>query len=549
MQFQRPGRYLGKEWGQSFKKPQVKDLRVCLAFPESYEVGMSNLGFRIIHDLFGAHDHVSCERCFMPYSDLEEYLRTEKRHLFSLETKTPLKDFDVVAFCLNYELNFLNFLKMLELGGIEVESEKRNKPLVIIGGMNNPEPVARFIDAAFLGEFEESSFMFIESLRKTKKLDKKDTLDSLLDIPGVYIPSLYHLTDDGLKPNDGRAPFPLTRTYVTDLNKHFYPKEWPVPYIAPVFDRLQVELQRGCPHQCKFCQAHCIYYPYRERQKQVVIDKIKSLYRSTGYEVISLLGLSVIDYSQLTGLLTEIIPYLKKRRVSLSIPSLRPTPKTAKIIEMLTYAKKPGITVALEAGNDRLRRSIGKDIDLNDCLGLVSVAAGRGYKRFKFYFMIGLPGETNDDVLSIADTLEKIAELHKKERGNFPEINASISYFIPKPFSGFEQHFLEKETTLKERETLLKQRLKKSRFIKLHFPDFRRTLLEYLISRSDRRIAPVLEEVLRRESKQKESFLAIDNWLEACDREGLATDLLLRSAQTLPRHIQITRDKPLATKS
>ncbi|MBN2120897.1 MAG: TIGR03960 family B12-binding radical SAM protein [Candidatus Omnitrophica bacterium] len=533
LKFQKPGRYTGGEWNLNFNPPKSTDLRICLCFPEIYEIGMSNLGFRIIHEIFNSQENLSCERCFMPASDLEKHIFTEKIPLFSLETKTPLKDFDLVAFSINYELNFINFLKMLEMGGIPIQRNKRHKPLVMVGGLNNPEPLEKFVDVFFLGEFEDRAFSFIEKIKEARNLSKEEKTLSLAEIEGIYVPEFYYQENSHILPKDKNVPFPLRRAYLKDLNRYFYPQSWIMPFTSIIFDRLQVELQRGCPNQCKFCQARCTYWPYRQRESKVVSERIRALYKTTGYEAISLLGLSVIDYQGLSGLLDEIIPYFKKKRVAISIPSLRPVKGTTEIIKKLAYAKKPGLTLALEAGNEKLRNFIGKNIDIDECIEVARIAAHLGYRHLKLYFMLGLPGETTEDVVSIGDTLELLALAYRKEKGFFPQVNATISYFNPKPFSPFQNYGLEDKPSFDNKKNTLRKRISKNKFMKLNFSDFDKTYLEHLLSKADRRISGLIEDIFYQELKLKDSFLNIGSWRRSGQKYGLNLDLFLNSTDSL----------------
>lgn len=536
LQFQKPGRYLGKEWNLHFKKIHSRDIRVCVCFPQTYEIGMSNLGFRIVYELFHIRG-VSVERCFMPDRDLQNYLTKTRNLLCSLETKTALKNFDVVAFSINYELNLINFIQMLKMGGIELRSTKRNKPLIIVGGIINPEPIADFADLFYLGEFEEQAHKFIANLKKTKQLSKEERLISLTQIKGVYVPKFYTQQNRKLLPLSKHAVFPLKRVYTKNLNKHFYPRNWIVPYISLIFDRLQIELQRGCPNRCKFCQARSVYYPYRERASSLVIKRIKTLYKATGYETISLLGLSVIDYSGLENVLGCLIPYLKKERVGIAIPSLRPTGKASKIVKMLAFAKKPGLTLALEAANKNLRKSIGKDIDIDDCREIVKTSAHLGYRHLKFYFMIGLPNESCQDVINIGDTIEFLAKTYKKERGHFPKINLSISYFTPKPFSQFQNLQMQDYDILMKKRGLLKNRIARNKYVKITFSNYQQTLLEYILSRAQRGIGSLLEELSIQDFAKPTTSLNTTEWFAKSRKFNIDLDLFLKSNNTLPTHI------------
>ena len=302
LDFRKPINYVGNEFNLNFQAPKASDLRVCLCFPEIYQVGMSYLGFRIIHDIFSFAENFSCERCFLPGDDLVEYLYSNNKSLFSIETQTVLSDFDVVAFCINCEVNQINAAKMLLLAGLELDAAKRkdDDPLVIAGGLNNPEPVADMFDLLFMGEFEEVAGKFNAVLIDTKKLPKVERLRELSKIEGVYVPSLFKQGDS------------VERVCVDDFNDIVYPKRWMVPFTDIVFDRIQVEVQRGCPNQCNFCQARCVYFPYRERNAEVIAKYLINMFEQTGYEEASLMGLSVVDYSQIDQLLDELIPYCKK---------------------------------------------------------------------------------------------------------------------------------------------------------------------------------------------------------------------------------------------
>jgi len=517
---------LGKEQNLEFKEPQSKDLRVCLCFPEIYEVGMSNLGFRIVYEFFSNFEGLSCERCFMPAEDLATYLQERREPLFSLETKTPLKDFDLLAFSLNYELNFINFLKMISLGGIELDKSKREKPLIIVGGLTNPEPLVSFVDIFFLGEFEPQANTFIKALKLSKSLSKREKFSALSEIEGVYIPDFYCLERNSLQPKEKEAKFPLTWQYYQEFKDNFYPKNWLIPYIPLVFDRVQAEVQRGCPNSCRFCQARCVYFPYRQRPPALVKKHLISLYEKTGYEEISLSGLSVIDYSSLEELLKEIIPYFEKRKVGILLPSLRPQGKASKILKLLNFAKKTGLTLALETANPLLRRKIGKYIDIDDLKELVKLASHRQYRVLKFYFMIGLPGESFEEVLEIGSFLKELALLYKKEKGSYPQMNVTISYFIPKPFTDFEKEKMADFEELIKKKDLLKKSVRSLRFIKLKFSNYRVSFLEYLLSRANRRISPLLREVFLK-VEEGADYLDLALWKELSQKNNLELEYFL----------------------
>lgn len=538
LDFQRPARYLGKEWNLETKHYSKSKLRICLCFPQLYEIGMSSLGFLIVYHLLNSLPEVSCERCFLPAEDLERYLFKRKKLLFSLETKSPLKEFDITAFSINYELNFMNFLKMLYIGGIPLKSKERDNPLVLVGGLNNPEPLSDFTDIFFLGEFEEQAEKIAKTLIKSKGLSKKGILLSLSEIEGIYLPSLYYNDNHILKPlgKETRRP---KRVYVKDLNLSFYPDKWIVPYIPIVFDRAQVEIQRGCPNTCKFCQARSIYYPYREKEKVKIITSIEHLFDSTGYETISLTGLSVIDYSKLKELISEIIPFLKKKKLGISIPSIKPSMKAIEILELLNFNGKPGITLALETANDKLRESLGKNISLSDCYQTAKAAARLNYTHFKMYFMAGLPDETEEDVLKIGEILEKMAYHYRKEKGHYPKINAAVSCFIPKPFSEFQEHKISSLETFSKKRSLLRRRISRNKYIKISFSDYNRSYLETVLSRADRTIAPLIERIFNKTVLSGSDWINRDFWQREAEELELDLDIYTQTSKTLPKHIEI----------
>lgn len=427
LDFRKPVNYVGGEFGLDFTQPAASDLRVCVCFPENYQVGMSYLGMRIVHDIFFNAEGVSCERCFLPASDMIEYMYTSGNSLFSIETGTPLKEFDVLAFCINCEVNMINAVKMLILSDIEARAEDRThcEPMLIAGGLNNPEPVSLMCDAFFIGEIEPSADLLIDTLRKLKKSSKKEVLNELISIEGIYVPA------------SGVSSDQVKRVHLADLNGPVRPINWLVPLTGIVFDRVQVEVQRGCPNQCNFCQARCVYHPYRERSARHVINYAIDTLEKTGYEELSLMGLSVIDHSEIFEILDGLIPYCKKNNIALGIPSIRPVPRAMEVIKKLMYHRRPAMTLAVEAADDELRRSIGKLIELDDVKNMIIEGADLGYRNFKFYFMTGLPGEDEYHIDKIARLLEDVWMSVKIRKGFSPVISASVNCFMPKRFSVF----------------------------------------------------------------------------------------------------------------
>lgn len=533
LQFRKPVKYVGNEFNLNFEKPKTGELRVCLCFPEIYEVGMSYLGFRIIHDIFSFADGISCERCFLPGEDLTDYLYSNKTPLFSVETQTALKDFDVIAFCINCEVNQINAAKMLKLAGIDPYAANRSDdmPLIIAGGLNNPEPVAEMFDLLFMGEFEAAADEFTTVLYDTKDSSKNDKLNALAPLRGVYIPS-YH--------KEGQE---VERVCVDDFSEVTYPKRWIVPFTSTVFDRIQVEVQRGCPNQCNFCQARCVYFPYRERNIDSIIKYIIDLFEQTGYEEASLLGLSVVDYTQIDRLLDELIPYCKKNKLSLGIPSIRPIPKAMEIIKRLSYAKKPAMTLAVEAADDSLRRSMGKVIDTDNVKNMILEGAGLNYRNFKFYFMTGLPIEDEGHAERIGDLLEEVTFLVKSKKGFAPKLSASVNCFMPKPFSVYEKEPLLKEDVYKDRISRLINRISRRKNIRIDYSDYHQVILESVLSRADRRLFPLIIEVAEQSLVNKIDILNFDLWSDLFKKYEIDYELFTQTADTLPKHIVTPRDR------
>lgn len=533
LQFRQPINYVGNEFNLNYEAPREGELRVCLCFPEVYGVGMSYLGFRIIHDIFSFADNINCERCFMPAEDMAEYLTKNGENLFSIETKTSLKDFDVVAFSINCEVNQINALKMLQLAGIEVDADKRSDsdPLIIGGGLNNPEPIVPAFDHFFMGEFEASADEFVKALVAVKDETKENKLKELTKIPGSYVPSLF---------KDGDT---VERVAVQDFSEVTFPKRWIVPYAGIVFDRIQVEVQRGCPNQCNFCQARCVYFPYRERKIESIVKYLIDAFEQTGYEEASLMGLSVVDYSQIDQLLDELIPYCKKNNISLGIPSIRPIPKAMDIIKRLSYAKKPAMTLAVEAADDHLRRSMGKVIDTDYIKNMIIEGSELNYRNFKFYFMTGLPVEDDLHTERIAEMLKHISWTIKEKKGFHPKLSASVNCFIPKPFSVYENHPLLSRQEYNDRISRLHGRVSCRKNVKIDSSDYDKTLIECVLSRADKSIYEVIKEAASKSLKENIHPLHKTMWFDLFKKHDIDPDLYTQTSQTLPKHIVTQRDK------
>ena len=462
--FQRPQRYAGNEWNVT-KKHHDGKVTIALGFPDLYDVGMSNLGIRILYGILNANENVACERVFMPGLDLLEYLKKNNVPLFSLESKTPLDQFEVIGFSFSYELNFTNFLHMLDTGKVPVYASERDKQIVIAGGLNNPEPIADFVDVFFIGEFEESAYLFIETLLTHK--DKAARLTALAKLDGFYVPSLHRDT-------------PIKRVWVKDLDTVYFPVKWLTPHTQIVHDRIPIEVARGCPHGCTFCQARAVYNPYRERSVGRIVELIETSYENTGYENFSLLSLSTSNYSKIEELLDIVTPYLSERKIGLSLPSLRVDDVIGPLYKKLSLIKKSSITVAVEAGSDTLRAKLNKRIDTEILFQAAANLRQLGIRHIKLYFMYGFPEENDDDLKAIGSFIERLS------RESRLEIHASINIFVPKPFSVWGKAAMDDEEIILRKNEIILSHIPRKHFIKVDTSNPKRSLLEGICSRGDR---------------------------------------------------------------
>ncbi len=512
-QFIRPQRYIGNEWNVT-KKTHANRIKICLAYPDIYEIGMSNLGLRIIYGLLNEYSDVVCERTFMPASDLREFLAREKIKLFALETKTPLDQFDVLGFNFNYELNFTNFLSILDRGGVPLLSKERKDLIVIGGGIANPEPLADFCDVFCLGEFEAIADKFVKTLRNNK--DKQSRLKALSKIEGFYVPDLSQSAKSLLK-----------RVYVKDLNKSYFPVKWLTPHTEIVQDRVPIEIARGCPNNCKFCQARGIYFPYRERKVSTLKTLVKKIYKNSGYQKFSFLALSAADYSKLDKLLDETAGYFDKNRISFSFPSLRPTKSLCRLYQRITPFKKISLTLAVEAATESLRQSMNKKVDMKKVFEVAKIIGSLGAKHLKVYLMYGFPQETKEDLLAIGDFLKQLnSQTHLK-------INASINIFIPKPFSTWESVAMEDETSLRQKREIILSNIPGSKKIRLSFSSLKKSILEAVVSRADREFSPVILRAYKKGAilqAEKENF-SWDIWKESMEEENIDYNDYLRASR------------------
>ena len=503
---EKPSRYAGGEWNAVRKDPASVRCRVVLAFPDLYEIGMSYLGQKILYDRANARPDVLAERVFAPWPDFELALRAAGEPLRSLENQTPLAEFDIIGFSLLYELNDSNILTILDLGGIPFRPAARSPehPLVLAGGPAafNPEPLAGIFDAFFLGDGEEG-FLEICDAWATSKRDARsraDRLASLAEIPGVYVPSLYKAFRPGgspllvVRPEEGsRAPAVVHKRVLASFGHSAFPEQIIVPNLQAVFDRVAVEVARGCPQKCRFCQATNLYAPYRVKDPGCVIDAVRNSVEATGYEDASLFGLSVGDYPYLEPVVEQLMASLAPRRVSLSLSSLRPKRLSAEIAETITKVRKTGFTLVPEAGTERLRRVINKPVEDKDLWEAADHAFRRGWRLLKLYFMIGLPTETDEDVDAIPVLVRELSARGRAILGGPPRIHVSLSSFIPKPHTPFQWVAMETPERLLEKQHRVRAALGRDRSVEIKTQDVRVSVLEAIFSRGDRRLGAVLE--------------------------------------------------------
>jgi len=499
----KPGRYLGNEWNVVKKDFDTTAVRFALCFPDLYEIGMSHLGFKILYHLLNDQPDVVCERVFTPWVDLQDILRQEGLQLFSLESKRPLKDFDIIGFSHQHELNYTNVLNMLNLAGIPLRASQRDDscPIIIGGGVCsfNPEPMADFFDAFFIGEAEEGILEIIREVKskKEKGKSKDQLLKELAKIKGIYVPSFYEVkynqdqTIKSFSPKDKSVPSVIIKRIVKDFEHSYYPTKQIVSYIQIVHDRISLEIMRGCPNRCHFCQASSIYWPRRERSSEKILQLAEEAYQATGYEEISLVSLSSGDHSQIVEIVENLVDRFKSRNVSISLPSLRAEDMLCYLTKLISSIKKTGLTFAPEAGSQRLRDSINKRIDMEKLYTCVAEAAKNGWQHVKLYFMIGLPQEKEEDLIAVGELVDKISRPDRLINKPRVAVTVSVSFFVPRPHTIFELESMADVSTIKEKQVILSKVLK-GRGLNLKWHDMQMSFLEAVLSRGDRRLSEVM---------------------------------------------------------
>lgn len=531
MQVQKPAQYIGGEMGSIVKARSEIDVRFAFCFPDTYEIGMSHLGMKILYSLMNERENYWCERVFAPSVDFEALMRENDIPLYALESLDPVREFDMVGFTLQYELSYTNILNMLDLAGIPLYAADRGEtlaPLVVAGGpcACNPEPIAAFFDLFILGEGEEVNMELLDLYCSMKKSgsSRSDFLKQAAQIEGIYVPSLYHVayhengTIAAVTPKDG-APVTVRKRIVRDFDNAYYPKTFVVPFVETVHDRAVTEVLRGCIRGCRFCQAGFLYRPFREKTPETINRQCRDLCDSTGYQELTLSSLSTSDHSRLEETLTQLLPYTKEKRVNLTLPSLRVDNFSEELMAQIQSVRKSSLTFAPEAGTQRLRDVINKNVTEEELMRTAAIAFSGGISTVKLYFMMGLPTETDEDAAGIANLAEKIIALFyqtpNRPKGRQPQISISCATFVPKPFTPFqfEPQIMREELERRQEYLISCIQPRNRKKIKVSWHQYEISLLEAVLARGDRRLSAVIEAAWR-------SGCKFDSWSE-CFRYDL----------------------------
>ncbi len=537
-QVEKPTRYIGNEINAVYKDLERVKLRYLHSFPDVYDVGMSHLGSHILYGVVNEEPDIYCERLYAPWVDMEALMLKYNMPLFSIETQTPIAQFDVVGFTLQYELSYTNILHMLRLGGIDPDKTKRSAgdPLIIAGGpcAYNPEPLADIVDVFLIGEGEALLVDFLNYIKDNKDaLPRAELLAGAAQMPGVYVPQLYDVEYDEIgriqsfQSNDSRAPQKIVKQIVRDLNTAYYPHKMLVPFGSSVHNRAVVEVFRGCTAGCRFCQAGMIYRPVREKSVETIVETTSKILEETGYEEVALSSLSTLDHSGIERIIEEIMAKHEGEKVGVSLPSLRLDSLSVKVLNDIQKVRKTGLTFAPEAGTQRLRNVINKGVSEDDIYGTLENVFALGWQRVKLYFMMGLPTETMADIEGIVEIARKVKAVYQASRSTKKALSLtmSTSVFVPKGFTPFQWYGQEGIATIREKQRYLKEALKALK-VTYNYHDVYTSRVEAIFARGDRRLGKVLlrAEQLGCKYDGWEEFFDYEKWQQAMTDCGLEID-------------------------